>query len=359
MSRQIVPKFNQCVSVKLTPFKPLKTPKTQCQIHPLRANCRAIKIRNRGGGGDDQDHDDGDENDLTYHETTMSLVYLDYNKNPYYSNLIQDNETRGLYLNGVEMYGYVYLKSGCYDQDEVYYGIDEAGERNLGVLTMIVKTLTQLLSSTVENSIILMVDELQIDFVYSNLKIVVLPMRMYTLLYEEYAPVMEHAMRVFGVPKSVEAVDSQTIYRTFLVYNSVLTVMLKQANPFNGKHGSNISVIIRHLGKCPANKERIKCCDLNYGGNPPGHVMCPPSDMVRRIYHYAKWVRAPNNYKRYYELITAVPTRSGQPRKCISNVSDNGGESNYDSFDNGPSLTLLDWYNFFQDFLTYFNVYTQ
>jgi Baculovirus VP1054 protein len=42
---------------------------------------------------------------------------------------------------------------------------------------------------------------------------------------------------------------------------------------------------------------------LKFGGACPDHILCPPKEMVSRIFHYAKWVQNPNNYKRYIELI--------------------------------------------------------
>nr|AWJ76673.1 vp1054 [Lymantria dispar multiple nucleopolyhedrovirus] len=320
---------NACVSERSFFFKTLSTPKTQCHYHPLRANCRAIKLS-----------DDITDDVYYYHETTLGLLYLNYDRRPFYSCLMRTGpEPRGFHINATNLLAYVHLKK--LDEDEEFFGIDEAGERQLGVVATVIKGVLEALAGC-DHLYVLMIDELQVDLVYSALRAVVLPQRMVVVEQHETAPRLQ-AVSVFSVPLTTDSQNSQFIYRLFLVYNTVLTLMLKQRNPFNDLN-KNISVIFRNLGRCPENKDRVKCCDLNYGGNAPGHIMCPPREMVKRVFHYAKWARSPNNYKRYFELLVKPPT---PPRRFVENNT--AKEVDRD-------LIVVDWYNFMEDFYRYFNI---
>ncbi|ABI35723.1 Vp1054 [Ectropis obliqua nucleopolyhedrovirus] len=362
-STKNVVKFKQCVSEKLTVFKPLKRPpRTVCRFHPLRANCRAIK-----------QHDDNLQNALDesesvfdeatllvdqylskyfYHETIINTFYLNYKKKPYYSVLIspQDIAKRGIYMNADDLYAYVHLNQ--IDSDEQFFGIDENGERQMQILTMVIKSIIDCLNQC-SQYVILCVDELMIDLLYSSYRIVVLPQKLYAIHYSEHVPIIEN-YTIFSVPTTDDCVTSQNVYRTFLVYNTVLSMILKQRNPFN-EVSKNISIIFRNLGKCPQNRDRVKCCTLRYGGHPPGHVMCAPRNMLKRIFHYAKWARTPNNYKRYYELITQ-PVIIEQNFGENINARDTNQIQNAES--NNTSHVLMDWYNFMFDFRTYFGIET-
>ncbi|AIE47777.1 vp1054 [Peridroma alphabaculovirus] len=328
-------RFNQCVSEKLTPFRPIKLPSAQCPIHPLRANCRAIRRYDTAHG----------DAPFINHVTAMSAVYQDYDRVPYFMCLVNENtdpETRGAYLNANELLAYVHLQQ--LDDDEHFMGIDEAGERNMATLRNVIKGIMDAFAACADR-VVLMVDELQLDVVYSIFRCVVLPQRMVALYLGAYAPLNDD-VAVFGVPGTDAALECQLIYRTFLMYNTVLTMLLKQRNPFN-EPKKNISVIFRTLGKCPNNKERVKCCDLRYGGAAPGHIMCPPRLMVKKIFHYAKWARSPNNYRRYFELIVTPPV----PRQKYQQTG--GGDGG-----NAPNeqLVVMDWYNFIDDFRAYFGI---
>lgn len=361
-----VARFAQCVSVKSIPYKPIKTTKIyRCPIHPLRANCRAINQfnYNEDNNNDDNNNDsyingeaesDCDPN-YKYHETVLEAIYLNYDRKPYYDCIVNDIETRGYYVNASEMLSYVELRR--LDDDEEFFGIDEAGERQMAILSTTIKTLMDALDKA-RHCYVLMVDEMQIDLVYSMFRSIVLPQRMISVYQEEHVPTASPTIKLFSVPATPNSLVSQHIYRTFLIYNTILTMVLKQKNPFNNA-AVNISVAFRTLGRCPNNRDRVKCCDLNYGGNAPGHVMCPPREMVRRVFHYGKWARAPNNFKRYYELIAA--SSSFNAKQQCSFAPDAGGGANSNNtlrsaYATVPSLIILDWYNFFDDFRHYFGI---
>nr|ANS70940.1 vp1054 [Lymantria dispar multiple nucleopolyhedrovirus] len=320
---------NACASERSFLFKTLSTPKPQCRFHPLRANCRAIKL-----------NDENNNNELYYyHETVLGLLYLNYNHEPFYSCLVDDMEQRGFHVNATNLLAYVHLKK--LDQEEQFFGIDEAGERQMSVLNTIIKTIIDAFTQC-QYMYILMVDELQMDVMYSALRAIVLPQKVVSVEQVPTAPQLQ-AVSLFAVPVTIDSLNSHAIYRSFIIYNTILTVMLKQRNPFNDLN-KNISVIFRNLGKCPENKDRLKCCDLNYGGNAPGHIMCAPREMVKRVFHYAKWARSPNNYKRYFELIVKPPV---SPRRFVEHHTTNVRDWN---------IVIYDWYNFMDDFRRYFGI---
>jgi Baculovirus VP1054 protein len=329
-------RLNQCVSAKLVPFKPIKLPGTQCPIHPLRANCRVIKHYNELNGGSYYNN----------HITVLNGVFQNYDRTPFYLCLVDndtDLEIRGAYANANDMFAYVHLQR--LDDDEQFYGIDEAGERSMATIRNVIKSIMDAFVAC-NDRIILMIDELQIDVIYSLYRCIVLPQRMVALYTHESKP-MNNDVNIFSVPSTNESLECQIVYKTFLIYNTVLTMLLKQRNPFNNNR-KNISVIFRTLGKCPNNKNRVKCCGLRYGGNAPGHVMCPPREMVKKIVHYAKWARTPNNYRRYFQLITT-------PRATTRNYN-RGGVDRALLRANNTSLMLMDWYNFINDFRDYFGI---
>jgi hypothetical protein len=337
-------KYNQCVSERLIPFKPLKLKAAQCQIHRSRANCLAMKPC--------LNDDNENYTSCVSHVTVLENVYLDNNLKPYYLCMIDDDDdddgddtNRKVFLNAAQMYAIVNLRS--LDNNETFYAIDEGAERNMTTLKIAIKTIMDSFK-VCQTVYILMADELFVDIVYSAFRAVLLPQRMIYIHQTDNVPLDTSAgLRLFSVPTTPASIESQLIYRTFLMYNTILTMILKQKNPFNVN--KNISIIFRNLGKCPNNKDRLKCCDLDYGGNAPGHVMCPPKEMVKRIFHYAKWVKTPNNYKRYYELILAPAVK--QRNFSYLNNSAQLLRSPAD-----VSLFVLDWYNFIQDFRVYFGI---
>ncbi|QAT90391.1 VP1054 [Spodoptera exempta nucleopolyhedrovirus] len=324
-------RLNQCVSEKLVPFKPIKITTTQCPIHLLRANCKVIKR-----------YDERTDTYFSNHLTVLNNVYQNYDRRPFYMCLVDeatDVETRGEYSNANEMILYVELHT--LDDDEHFMGIDAAGERSVATIRTVIKSILDAFAVCADRYI-LMIDDQLVDIVYSIFRCIVLPQRMVSIYMEDSVPVNED-VQIFSVPRTEAAFESQQIYRTFLMYNTVLSMLLKQSNPFND-HKKNISVIFRNLGKCPNNKERVKCCDLQYGGNAPGHIMCPPRQMIKKIFHYAKWARTPNNYRRYFELIVAQPVVY---RQFEENINDNN---------NNSMLVIMDWYNFIDDFRNYFGI---
>lgn len=329
MSSTTVVKYNQCVSERSVSFKPIKFKKSQCPIHPSRANCRAIKA-----------YDPVGQTEYSYHFTFIEGYYKQYDGVPYYMGLLSDSdvEMRGKLDIADQMACYVRLDA--LDTDETFYTIDEAGERNMAVLKTTLKALIDFARNAAQYYV-LMFDEPQIDLLFSVYRTVLLPQRVYTLFKTEAAPAHD-AFDVFSVPDTPESIESQNIYKTFLIYNTMLTMVLKQRNPFNA-HNKNISVVFRSLGTCPNNSRRVKCCDLKYGGNAPGHFMCPTREIVRRVFKYAKWAKNPNNYKRYYELIMRPIQRE---RRYVRG----GAAQSFDELD----LIVLDWYNFIEDFKTYF-----
>jgi len=326
MSSTTIVRYRQCVSEKSVSFKPITFRKTQCPLHPSRANCQVTQDR-----------------DLRLnHFTFIEQFFKQYEGTPYYVALLDRDF--------LELYGKLDVaeKMACYvhidrlDADETFATIDEAGERNMAVIRIVLKSVLDCLKR-LQDQFVLMFDEPYIELVYSNYRTVVLPQRMYTLYTSETVPVYD-SFEVFNVPDSQPASDSQNIYKTFLVYNTIMTLILKQKNPFNDR-SKNISVIFRNLGTCPNNSRRIKCCDLQYGGAAPGHFMCPTKEIVRRIFKYTKWARTPNNYKRYYELIMRPIHRE---RRHLPNRTDAGEPARE------LDLVLLDWYNFIDDFKGYF-----
>lgn len=333
-------KYSQCVSEKSTPFKPIKLRKIQCPIHRSRVNCRATT-----------QYDPQKKIDYQFHVTTIETVYLNYNHVPYFMELVPEYEkilnVLGTYYNANEMYAYVHLLK--IDQDEIFYGIDEAGEKQMNTLSTILKSLIDSMKRCGDN-FVLMADEQQIDIVYSIYRTIILPQRMILIYGINDVPNVRD-IDVFSVPNTILADDSQKLYRSFLIYNTMLTVVLKQINPFNTN--KNISIILRTLGKCPINRDRIKCCDLKYGGNVPGHIFCAPREIVKLVYHYAKWAKTPNNYKRYYELITNSINRRvlnrGTPKaRKIAALEIN-------DVSRSPAI-IMDWYYFFMDLCIYFGV---
>ncbi|CDG73145.1 vp1054 capsid associated protein [Spodoptera exigua multiple nucleopolyhedrovirus] len=338
-TNRLVVRLNRCASEKLTPFRPIKVTSTQCPIHLFRANCKVIKRYDA-------------ENDTNYdnHLTILNGVYQNYNREPFYLALVNpanDLETRGVYTNANDMVLYVELHR--LDDDERFFGIDAAGERNVATIRNVIKMIMDAFAVCADRYI-LMIDELQVDLVYSIFRSIILPQRMIAIYTDESVPINDD-VQIFSVPRTEAAFESQLIYRTFLMYNTVLTMLLKQSNPFN-ENAKNISVILRTLGKCPNNKDRVKCCDLQYGANAPGHIMCPPREMIKKIFHYAKWSRTPNNYRRYFELIVA---QSVPNRRFDENIDDDDDDNN-NYRNNNTSLIKMDWYNFIDDFRRYFGI---
>ncbi|AOT85555.1 vp1054 [Cyclophragma undans nucleopolyhedrovirus] len=351
---------NLCVSAKSTPFRPMRAPKQmQCWIHPRRVNCKAVRLRS----GDNADGDD------LLHTTVLCSYYLNERAKPYYRQLLRDStdqaHARKTILNAESMYECVFVKLVHTEQ---FKGIEEAGESNMNVLKIIINSLIQYLSKLGGDEYFLVVDKMYVDLVYSEFRTIIMPQSAYIIKGSsredangsdsdensecDKTPQPWSVITTNNYLASTdESRQSQYIYRTFLLYNTILTAVLKQSNPFDAN--ATISIICRNLGRCPNNKERIKCCDLNYGGTPPGHVMCPPREITKKVFHYAKWSRNPNKYRRYSELIVrhseATGGRSGDLRENIANELHARDRA---------QLQLLDWQNFMGEFSSYFGLRT-
>lgn len=356
--------MNPCASVKLAPYKPIRPAKMQCWMHPRRATCRVRRFRNAY-------HDERDQAGLL-HVTVYSGMFLDERAQPYYRRLLRKRTdaaaARRAFLNAGDVHDCLLIEPA---PSERFKSIEEAGETNMSTLRIVLATVTGFLGRVTPNEYLLIVDRLFVDLVYSEFRAVVLPQHAY-LLQRACAPSDsessddERCERRVPPPwnQIVDAAyvatadaqynewqrQSQYIYRTFLVYVTLLTAVLKQSNPFIISSSSSASVILRNLGKCPDNPERVQCCKLTFGGAPPGHFMCPPRAIVKKIYSYINWALNPHKDRRYSTLIArpadaATGAGSGDLRE---NIND---DLHADDF---TPLVLLDWDNFVAAFMDYF-----
>nr|WRK23715.1 vp1054 [Bombyx mori nucleopolyhedrovirus] len=353
-------KLDLCASVKLTPFKPMRPPKPmQCWIHPRRANCKVTRPRNNYSDPDN-------ENDML-HMTVLNSVFLNEHAKLYYRHLLRNDqaEARKTILNADDVYECVLIKP---IRTEHFRSVDEAGEHNMSVLKIIIDTVIKYIGKLADDEYILIADRMYVDLIYSEFRVIILPQSAY-IIKGDYAESDSESGQSVDVCNELkypwnlitansfivstdESRQSQYIYRTFLLYNTVLTAILKQNNPFNViAENTSISIIVRNLGSCPNNKNRVKCCDLNYGGVPPGHVMCPPREITKKVFHYAKWVRNPNKYKRYSELIARQSEAGGASTSLRENIN------NQLHARDTSQLHLLDWENFMGEFSSYFGLH--
>ncbi|USC25903.1 vp1054 [Palpita vitrealis nucleopolyhedrovirus] len=350
-------KLDLCASVKLAPYKPMRQPKPmQCWIHPQRANCKATRPRNNNTDS---------EKDLL-HMTVMNNVFLDEHAKLYYRHLLRNDqaESRKAILNADNVYECVLIRP---IRTENFQSVDEAGEHNMGVLKIIIDAIIKYIGKLGDNEYILLTDRMYLDLVYSEFRTIILPQSAYIIKGDCEQDDSESGQSVdncneLGYPWKLiteqncivstdESRQSQYIYRTFILYNTILTAILKQKNPFNiVAENVSISIIVRNLGRCPNNKDRIKCCDLIYGGSVPGHVMCPPREIIKKIFHYAKWARNPNKYKRYSELIARFSENAGSFTSLRENIN------NQLHARDAAQLHLLDWENFMGEFTSYFGL---
>ncbi|AKR14181.1 capsid associated protein [Dasychira pudibunda nucleopolyhedrovirus] len=358
--------LNPCTSVKLVPHRPIRPTKMQCWMHPRRATCRVQRLR-------DAYHDERNESSLL-HMTVYSDIFLDERARPYYRRLLRKRTdaaaARRAFLNAGQVHDCLLLEPA---PSEHFKSIEEAGETNMSTLRTILATLTSFLGRVASTEYFLIVDRLFIDLVYSEFRAVVLPQHAYVLQQacadndssdEEpcerrveppwnqivVAAHVAAAHRHEGARYNEWQRQSQYIYQTFLVYATLLTTILKQSNPFIISENSSASVILRTLGKCPDNPERVNCCKLSYGGAPPGHLMCPPRAIIKKIYRYVNWASNPHRDQRYSALIArpsdaATGAGSGDLRENV--------DGNLHADDITP-LILLDWDNFVSALMDYF-----
>ncbi|AQQ80413.1 VP1054 [Betabaculovirus altermyunipunctae] len=284
-------KYAPLASDRSTPFVPLTVARTRCRFHPARANCRVTKLSVGG--------------DAVYeHFTFVGVQYVDTNATPYYELLLSarsDGVRKNLFDTTAVICG-VHFRGV---RGETFYSINEAGERDAELIRMVCRQAYHFLSNHHEKFVVLLKD-LYVDCIYSQRQCIILPQEMYCIYKDDAEPRLNSVFEHQTLPDSEEANASQNVYKTFVVYNTVLTMMLREDNPFNDKRV--ISKIIESVGTCNGGngdkRSYIKICELNFGGDtPPNHVMCPPKEMVKRIFHYAKWVESPNNWRRYNELL--------------------------------------------------------
>lgn len=244
------------------------------------------------------------------HFTFVGVQYVNINMIPYYELLLDaesDEGTRKNLLNTNVMICGVRFEQIT---PESFYSVNEAGERDISLVRMVCRQAYSFMSKD-SNKYVLLFKDLYVDCLYSQCQCVILPQELYCIYKDDMEPILNSVFSHETLPESDESNVSQDIYKSFIVYNTALTMMLRESNPFN--ENRVISKIIESVGSCsgPSGGEGsstkhnyIKICELNFGGEtPPNHVMCPPKEMVKRIFHYSKWVETPNNWRRYFELI--------------------------------------------------------
>ncbi|AAQ21720.1 vp1054 [Cryptophlebia leucotreta granulovirus] len=308
-------------SVLSTPaYQPIQIAKRQCQLHPQQTNC--ILLQTKG------------LNKIFYeHFTAIDIHYCSINGDPYYEWLLSnDNTTREHFNNGYTMECSVKY---TVDYDEVMRSIEMAGEYDELLVRKVMKFVHQYIYSDngslnghaknpsiqEESKVYVLFKDMYIHCLYSHLQCIILPQEMYCLYKDGEEPNINAAMFYKSIPEYEDTIACQHIYKGFLVYNTVLTMLLAEKNPFNDKN-KPISKIIESVGVCSGGveggkKTRIKVCELKFATSPPpNHIMCPPRDMVKRIYTYAKWHLKPKNYTRYYAMLfDDTPKRQEQLRE--------------------------------------------
>jgi len=217
---------------------------------------------------------------------------------------------------------------------EKLHSVLEAGERDAALVKLVLRSVYDFLnndkgdlnghsrplgkdeeSNLRESKVYVLLKNVYVDCLYSHRQCLIMPQELYCMYKDGEEPLLNRAFSFVTFPEYTEASASQDIYKSFLVYNTVLTMLLKDKNPFNDRE-KVISKIIESVGSCNlgvdgAKKTHIKVCGLNFGeGTSPGHVMCPPKEMVKRIFHYAKWAQNPNRYRRYIDLIVGDSKQS-------------------------------------------------
>lgn len=239
------------------------------------------------------------------HFTFVTVQYVNPDCRPYYEQLLDNDDPmnrRNLLSNGVLICGVRFEQA----PQEAFYSISEAGERDAELIRMVGRVAYSFVTNKSDKYVVLLKD-LYVDCLYSQRQCVVLPQEIYCIYKDDMEPPLNSVFGYETLPDNAEMNACQEIYKSFVVYNTVLTMMLRDDNPFNGGRRV-ISKIIESVGTCTGGhgdkRNYIKVCKLNFGADaPPNHVMCPPKEMVKRIFHYAKWVETPNNWRRYSELI--------------------------------------------------------
>lgn len=298
-------------------YQPIRIANRKCRYHPDRKNCATIRTRSPTS------------KDSWEHFTIIDARYCSVNGDPYYEWLLKDERRRKrMYLNYKAICGVEWTT----DTDEVVRSIDEAGERDVRLVRAVMRYVYEYLDNDrgdlnghakddaieADSKVFVLLNDMYVQCLYSCRQCIILPQEMYCLYKSGEAPVINPQFQFITVPDNEEAVTSQHIYKGFLIYNTVLTMMLKEPNPFNDKNKA-ISKVVESVGTCDGGVEggkrnRIKVCGLGFGGEvPANHVMCPPKEMVVRIYRYAKWRLNPRNHARYFALLVTDDPK-GQER---------------------------------------------
>lgn len=267
------------------------------------------------------------------HYTILDSKYCSTNGDPYYEWLLDSDvytSRKQLRFNNAykTVCGVEYL---CNDGDECVRDIESGGETNVHLVSSVIRYVYNYLendrggSSSLnghtktyigggggndESKVYVLFNEMYIQCLYSHRQCIILPQEMYCLYKEGDEPILNSFFLYNTVPETDYSIVSQNIYKSFLVYNTSLTLMLQEANPFNDTTKA-ISKIIESVGTCNRGEEGvvkkryIQVCKLKFGGGDvaTSHVMCPPKEMVKMIYRYAKWRLNPKNYARYFELL--------------------------------------------------------
>ncbi|QOD40086.1 vp1054 [Matsumuraeses phaseoli granulovirus] len=287
-------------------YQQIRSAKKLCRFHPAQTNCSLIRTR-------------GLSKTFYKHNTMIDSRFCSYNGDPFYEWLLLDeNVQRNRFT---ITYNTVCTVQFDTDERETIHSLEESGEKDMELLRMVMKYIYEYLENDKttlnghanndtersDSKVYVLFNKMYIQCLYSYRQCIILPQEMYCLYKDGEEPSLNAPFFFNTFPEYEDAVQSQNIYKGFLIYNTMLTMMLKDKNPFNDE-SRVISKIIEKVGTCnggveEGKKTRIKICSLNFGGESPGHFMCPPKEMVKKIYRYAKWRLNPKNYTRYYTML--------------------------------------------------------
>ncbi|AIS92124.1 capsid protein [Erinnyis ello granulovirus] len=295
-------------------YQPIKlSQKKQCQSHWNRTNCTLTQTK-------------GQNSTVVYHHyTVLDSKYCSSNGDPYYEWLLNNDvyyTRKQLRFNNA--YTTVCGVEYTAEQDECVRNIESAGETDMQLVRSVIRYVYNYLENDKmslnghaktfvdsyednESKVYVLFCEMFIQCLYSHRQCIILPQEMYCLYKEGEEPILNECYFFNTIPETDYSIVSQDIYKSFIVYNTTLTMILQEPNPFNDNTKA-ISKIIESVGTCTGGEEGgkkkyIQICKLKFGGNVSGHVMCPPKEMVKMIYRYAKWRMNPKNYARYFELL--------------------------------------------------------
>lgn len=282
------------------------------------------------------------------HYTPLHLTYCSVTTMPYFEWLLVDRlETdvqRSRILNNSTMIcGVKFYQEPGETLTSVFLG----KQQNINLIKMVFRVADAYLhndkrgsngntriddNNTTDSKVYILMHNLFVDCIYSARQCIVVPQPMYCLYKDGEEPMLDEIFTYSTFPESEDASVCQDIYKSFIVYNTVLTMMLAIPNPFNDKN-KVISKIIESVGVCDGGipngpKNRLKVCELPFAvdtreyvvqsegqAKSLGHVMCPPREMVTSIYRYAKWELNPKNYHRYVSMI--VGNNEAKSRQSI------------------------------------------